>query len=136
MRTSSFIRQILLRASFCCLLPAFIFDASAIGAVDEEVETSPYVILYARRIDIVKVEIERQRYAVDLADANFRRVERLLPSGAASREEYDERYAMLGMAKARLKDLELRVQEEQALYEIARLRIANGLDMPICRVNI
>jgi hypothetical protein len=110
-------------------------DPVLAGSGDDK-ETSPYVILYARRVEIVKVEIEKQHFQVDLADANFRRIQRLLGTGAASREDYDERAAWLGIAKARLKDLELRLREEEALYEIARLRIANGLDMPICRVNI
>ena len=110
--------------------------AGSLALAEDSKETSPYVILYARRVEIVKVEIEKQHFQVDLADANFRRVQKLVGSGAASREDYDERAAWLGIAKARLKDLELRLREEEALYEIARLRIGNGLDMPICRVNI
>jgi len=120
----------------CCALLATPVVASSDAKAQDSKETSPYVILYARRVEIVKVEIEKQHFQVDLADANFRRVAKLVGSGAASKEDYDERAAWLGIARARLKDLELRLREEEALYEIARLRIANGLDMPICRVNI
>lgn len=119
----------------CCFMAAASIDSTTFAAVSEDAETSPYVILYARRVDIAKVEIEKQRFEVDLAEANFRRVQRLLSSGAASREEFDERHAELGIARTRVKNLELRLREEEALYEIARLRIANGLDMPICPLN-
>ncbi len=122
-----------------CVVPVVLWalcSGICFGWPAEDKETSPYVILYARRVEIVKVEIEKQHFQVALADANFRRIQRLVGSGAATNEDYDERSALLGIARARLKDLELRVREEEALYEIARLRISNGMDMPICRVNI
>jgi hypothetical protein len=94
------------------------------------------VILYARRVEIVKVEIEKQKFEVDLAQANFSWIQATFPTGAASKEDFDERAAWLGIAKKReRKTLNCDFRKNQALYEIARLRIANGLDMPICRVE-
>ncbi len=99
--------------------------------VNPNLEKDVYVVLYKQRLKISEVAITRQRAVIAYSAARLERMRRLIQSGAASREEYDEAVARAAVDVATLEEYTLKVAESEALLDLCRARRENGLDMPI-----
>lgn len=93
----------------------------------------PIVNLYTQRVELAKVEVEKQQAVAENAVSRLQRLRRLLQSNAVSREEYEAGVMEARVAQANVTVSQIEVKEAEAMLELAKVRSEAGLDMPVCR---
>ncbi|MCC7114215.1 MAG: hypothetical protein IT520_07520 [Burkholderiales bacterium] len=121
---------------FSKILAAALTLAAATPALSQDdpfaVDANPYVQLYARRVDVAKVQVEKQEAQVRFDTDQLTMTQYLADRNAASKEELRRAQLALALSQAALRESKFLVGEAEATLQIARVRIGGGQDMPIC----
>ncbi len=105
---------------------------SAVAARGDAIDSNPYVMLYANRVDIAKADVDRQKAVVAYEQSKYDRDQQLYSQNAASLEDVQQQKATLDVATLSVQDYVLREKEAENMLNITRVRIQAGQDMPIC----
>ncbi len=108
---------------------------SRTGITQAELQANAYYQLYVARLDMTRATVEKMK--AQLGFYSFRKdmMARLYSQRAASREEYLESAAQYDMGVAIVKEAEIGTHEASALLNLAKMRILNGQEMPICTIQ-
>jgi hypothetical protein len=99
-------------------------------AVAEPVTTNPVVDLYVQRLELAKLEVEKET-------ANLKHLEAVMEgltasAGVVPGRTIVEQENKINLSKVQIRILQTKVKEANAVLEIARHRMRSGVDMPIC----
>jgi multidrug resistance efflux pump len=97
-----------------------------------ESTTSPYIQLYAANWAQAKLEIDVARITLANETRLLERYRPLVAKGFLSQQKFEEQSIKVEVAKLEVDNLVARAAQAQSLYEVNKLRIENGLDVPVC----
>lgn len=93
---------------------------------------NPYVNLYAKRLDVAKLEVKRQSSIAENERVKWVRMKGLADQGAVPRIQADVQETAWKVAVKKVAIANAKVSKAEALLSIARQRTDAGLDMPVC----
>ena len=96
-------------------------------------ESSVYVRLYSKRVEVAKADLRRQEAETRFQAAHFDRMRRLLEKAAISREEYERAEADYKKSLADEDVDRARIGEEEAMLEVVKQLVQGGQPVPLCR---
>lgn len=118
------------------------FSLSNIDTVEAETEElvawtlesspSPYLTIYAKGLEITKIAVERQRIVLANEERNLARYAYLLSRKVIAQQIYDAQKTRVDVSRVSVADLKAKVAQQQALYNIVKLKVDNGLEIAVC----
>ena len=97
----------------------------------EELE-SPYITIYGKGLEITLIAVERQRIVLANEQRNLERYRYLLNQRVISQQIFDEHQTRVNVALVAVDDLRAKAAQQQALYDIVKLKVDNGLEVAVC----
>jgi hypothetical protein len=94
--------------------------------------TNPYIVLYSQRLALAKANVVKVQAQLSFDQTKLQRDEQLAGEDAVSAEELEDQERATEIDAADLDQANIRVNEADALLQIAKARVAAGQDMPIC----
>jgi multidrug resistance efflux pump len=107
------------------------FALPAAAQIQENL-TSPYIRLYAANWQQAKLEIEVARIALANESKLLERYRTLVSQGIISRQTLEAQSIKVDIARLEVDNWNAIVAQAQSLYEVNKLRVENGLDVPVC----
>jgi multidrug resistance efflux pump len=101
----------------------------------ESVTENPYVSLYAKRLEVARLEVQRQSRIVENERTKWVRISGLVKQGAVTRAEADAQQTAWLVAAKKLEVAKAKISKAEAFLSIARQRTDAGLDMPVCKAQ-
>ena len=106
------------------------FVSNAAGI--ERLLENPYVNLYVKRLEVGRLEVQRQASIAENERVKWVRVSGLADQGAVPRADADAQQTAFLVATKKVEVAKAKVSKADALLSIARQRTQAGLDMPVC----
>jgi len=96
-------------------------------------EASVYVRLYAKRVELAKADLQKQKAETRFQAAHYDRMRRLFEKRAASREEYERAEADYKKSIDGEDVMTAKIGEEEAMLDVVRQLVQSGQPVPLCR---
>ncbi|MEZ4752125.1 MAG: hypothetical protein R3B54_16275 [Bdellovibrionota bacterium] len=110
------------------LLAALVFVGNTFAAQEENV----YVKLYETRVELAKILTQKKEQEFKYHLTQLDRQERLYQRKATSAAELEAHQREAKVAELAVDDARMQVREATIMRDIAKERVALGLEMPIC----
>ncbi len=109
-----------------------VFAVAAHGQYAFSQNTSPYLRLYQAKSKADKLETEVARISLNNEKKSLERLRPLVSRGVISRQQFEEQQIKVDIAKLEVDNLEAVSSQSDSLLYVNKLRIENGLEVPIC----
>jgi chaperonin GroEL (HSP60 family) len=110
----------------------FSFLPSSRMALAEENTENPYILIYKFRLASTRADLDQAKVTLKNAENRLNILQDLNRDGAIGELTVKDQEALVATTKLSIVGLEAKAQEADALYQVARIRIAAGLEMPVC----
>lgn len=114
------------------LAALLVWGAAVLSPAAAQDNDSPYLTLYLKRWEIAKLEVERARIELANEERTLERYRPLVARHVISRQRFEAQELAVQVARLEVDELRARASEAESLYDVTRLRIENGLDVPVC----
>ena len=98
----------------------------------EQVRENPYVNLYAKRLEVARLQVQREASISENERIKWVRMSGLANQGAVPRIDADAQETAWKVSVKKVAIAKSRVSKSEALLSIAKQRTAAGLAMPVC----
>jgi multidrug resistance efflux pump len=93
---------------------------------------SPYLKLYQARLEAAEQSVEEAQISLEFENKSLARLRPLLDQGIISQQRFEEQSIKVEVAKLNVDNLRAQASQAEALFEVNKLRIDNGLEVPVC----
>ena len=95
-------------------------------------QQSPYLKLYQARLTGAEQSVAEAKIDLDFENKLLTRLRPLVSEGIISKQRYDEQDIKTQVARIAVDNLNAEASQAKALFDVNKLRIDNGLEVPVC----
>lgn len=93
---------------------------------------SPYTQVYLKSWEIKKLHVDIARIELAHEARVLERLRPLIAQGVISRQTFEEQEIKTEVARLEVDNRSAEAAQAESLYEVNKLRIDNGLEVPVC----